>query len=211
MNTIQDDIKYFLNRRSINIDIGFRCSLECPKCQRQTQHRNRGLKVPGYDLTLDEIDKLSDFYKEFVFCGQLSDPIHHPHFAEILRALRLKDVGCCVHNASSHKPEKAFIECFEANPDAEWVIVLDGMPEDSHNYRIKQYVKKLFRMILEAKKILKKRPIWQYIIFKYNEQHIEKAKAMASKHDLTFLLVQSSRWQGDEDYLKPKEYALNAF
>ena len=61
------------------------------------------------------------------------------------------------------------------------------------------------------KKILKKRPIWQYIIFKYNEQHIEKAKAMASKHDLTFLLVQSSRWQGDEDYLKPKEYALNAF
>ena len=66
-------------------------------------------------------------------------------------------------------------------------------------------------MMLEAKKILKKRPIWQYIIFKYNEHNIEKAKAMADKHDLTFLLVKSSRWKGDEDYLKPKEHALNAF
>ena len=59
--------------------------------------------------------------------------------------------------------------------------------------------------------VLKKTPIWQYIIFKYNEHNIEKAKAMADKHDLTFLLVQSSRWKGDEDYLKPKEHALNAF
>ena len=109
MVTITKNINYFLNRRAINIDIGFRCSLECPKCQRQSQHRNLNKKVPGYDLTLDEIYKLSDFYKEFVFCGQLSDPIHHPHFAEILRTLRQKDVGCCVHNASSHKPEKAFI------------------------------------------------------------------------------------------------------
>ena len=211
MVTIKDNINYFLNRRSINIDIGFRCSLECPKCQRQTQHKNRGLKVPGYDLTLDEIYKLSDFYKEFVFCGQLSDPIHHPHFAEILRTLRLKNVGCCVHNASSHKPEKAFIECFEANPDAEWIFGIDGLPEESHKYRINQDGKKLFRMMLEAKKILKKRPIWQHIIFKYNEHNIEKAKAMADKHDLTFLLVKSSRWKGDEDYLKPKEHALNAF
>ena len=211
MVTVKEDIDYFLNRKSINIDIGFRCSLECPKCQRQSQHRNLNVKVPGYDLSLDEIYKLSDFYKEFVFCGQLSDPIHHPHFAEILRTLRLKDIHCQVHSASSHKPEKAFIECFEANPDAEWIFGIDGLPEESHKYRINQDGEKLFRMMLEAKKILNKPPVWQYIIFKYNEHNIEKAKAMADKHDLTLLLLQSSRWKGDEDYLKPKEHALNAF
>ena len=48
--------------------------------------------------------------------SQLTDPIHHPQFARILRILRFKDVGCRVHNASSHKPEKAFIECLK--PDA---------------------------------------------------------------------------------------------
>ena len=211
MVTIKDNINYFLNRRAINIDIGFRCSLECPKCQRQSQHRNLNKKVPGYDLTLDEIYKLSDFYKEFVFCGQLSDPIHHPHFAEILRTLGNKGVNCRVHNASSHKPEKDFIECFKANTNAGWIFGIDGLPSESHKYRINQDGEKLFRMMLEAKKILKKTPIWQYIIFKFNEHNIEKAKAIANKHDLTFMLVQSSRWKGDEDYLKPKEHALNAF
>ena len=209
MVTVKEDIDYFLNRKSINIDIGFRCSLECPKCQRQSQHKNLNEKVPGYDLTLDEIYKLSDFYKEFVFCGQLSDPIHHPQFANMLRILQSKNIGCQVHSASSHKPEKAFIECFKANPLAEWIFGIDGLPEESHKYRINQDGEKLFRMMLEAKKILNKPPVWQYIIFKYNEHNIDKAKAMADKHDLTLLLLQSSRWKGDDDYFKPKE-ALNA-
>ena len=63
-------------------------------------------------------------------------------------------------------------------------------------------------MMLEAKKILKKPPVWQYIIFKYNEHNIEKAKTIADKHDLTLLLMHSSRWQGDDVY-RPSE-SLNA-
>ena len=50
MVTVKEDIDYFLNRKSINIDIGFRCSLECPKCQRQSQHKNLNEKVPGLIL-----------------------------------------------------------------------------------------------------------------------------------------------------------------
>jgi len=211
MLTIKDDINYFLNRKAINIDIGFRCSLECPKCQRQSQHRNFGQKVPGYDLTMDEILKLANFYRSFVFCGQLSDPIHHPQFAKILRILRLKDVDCQIHNASSHKPEKHFIECFKANPKARWVFGIDGMPKDSHRYRINQDGEKLFRMMLEAKKILKKPPVWQYIVFSYNEDSIDAAKSLADKHGLPIMVVQSSRWKGDDDYFKPKKESLNAF
>jgi len=209
MVTVKDDINYFLNRKAINIDIGFRCSLECPKCQRQTQHRNLGLKVPGYDITIDEILKLADFYKSFVFCGQLSDPIHHPQFEKILRLLFLKRIDCQVHNASSHKPEKAFIKCFKANPEARWVFGIDGLPKDSHKYRINQDGEKLFRMMLEAKKILKRPPVWQYLVFRYNEDNVAEAKALADKNGLPIMIVQSSRWKGDDDYLKPKE-GLNA-
>ena len=212
MATIKENTDYFFNRKSINIDIGFRCSLECPKCQRQTQHRNLGVKVPGYDLTLSEIHKLAKFYNEFVFCGQLSDPIHHPKFAQILRILRNKDINTRIHNASSHRPEKYFIECFEANPGASWIFGIDGLPEESCLYRINQDGEKLFRMMLEAKKILRKPPVWQMIVFSYNEKSIEKCKKLAEKHDLPFLIVQSSRWKGDDDYFKPKsDEALNAF
>ena len=67
---ITKDIQYFMSRKSLNIDISFRCPLECPRCQRQRQWRNEGKKVPGRDLTLDEIDKISDYYNDFIFCGQ---------------------------------------------------------------------------------------------------------------------------------------------
>ena len=59
------------------------------------------------------------------------------------------------------------------------------------------------------KEHLLRKPSWQYIIFKYNENHIEEAKALADKHGIVLMIVQSSRWKGDDDYLKPKE-GLNA-
>ena len=209
---LSEDAQWMLNRRSLNIDLSARCPLECPRCQRQFDWRDKGEKVPGRDITMSEIEKLAKFYNKFHFCGQLSDPIHHPKFPQILRILKNYDIDTRVHNASSHKPEKYFIECFEANPGAQWIFGIDGLPEESCLYRINQDGEKLFRMMLEAKKILRHPPVWQMIVFSYNEKNIDKCKKMAEEHDLPFLIVQSSRWRGDDDYFKPKsDEALNAF
>ena len=209
---ITKDIQYFFNRRSLNIDIGFRCPLECPRCQRQRQWRNNDLKVPGRDLTLDEIDKISDFYNDFQFCGQLSDPVHHPKFPQILEMLRKKNVRCEIHNAASAKSKAYYIKCFKANPDAHWVFGIDGLPEESNMYRINQDGEKLFNIMIESKKYLKHKPIWQYIVFSYNENHIEQAKKLAKENDISFMTTQSSRWEGDNDPYRPKnkEVSLNA-
>ena len=205
------DINYFLNRRSLNIDLSHRCSLECPRCQRQRTWRDQGIRVPGRDLTLSEIDKLSNFFNDFVFCGQLSDPIHHPQFDKILEMLAKKRINCRVHNASSFKPIDFFIKCFKIHPAARWIFGIDGLPEESHKYRINQDGEKLFKVMLEAKKYLSFTPTWQMIVFSYNEHNIEKCKKMAADHGLGFLLTQSSRWMGDDDPLKPsRKTGLNA-
>ena len=205
------DINYFMNRRSLNIDLSHRCSLECPRCQRQRQWRDQGKKVPGRDLTLSEIDKLSNFFNDFVFCGQLSDPIHHPQFDKILEMLAKKRINCRVHNASSFKPIDFFIKCFKIHPAARWIFGIDGLPEESHKYRINQDGKKLFKVMLEAKKYLSFTPTWQMIVFSYNEKSIEKCKKMAADHGLGFLLTQSSRWVSDDDPYKPsRKTGLNA-
>jgi MoaA/NifB/PqqE/SkfB family radical SAM enzyme len=205
------DINYFMNRRSLNIDLSHRCSLECPRCQRQRQWRDQGRKVPGRDLTLSEIDKLSNFFNDFVFCGQLSDPIHHPQFDKILEMLAKKRVNCRVHNASSFKPIDFFIKCFKIHPAARWIFGIDGLPEESHKYRINQDGEKLFKVMLEAKKYLSFTPTWQMIVFSYNEKSIEKCKKMAADHGLGFLLTQSSRWVSDDDPYKPsRKTGLNA-
>lgn len=205
------DLIYFMNRRSLNIDLSHRCSLECPRCQRQRQWRDKGIRVPGRDLTLSEIDKLSNFYNDFVFCGQLSDPIHHPQFDRILEMLRKKKISCRVHNASSFKPMDFFIKCFKIYPRARWIFGIDGLPEESCLYRINQDGEKLFKVMLEAKKYLINPPTWQMIVFSYNEHNIDKCKKMAADNGVGFLLTESSRWNSDDDPLKPsRKNSLNA-
>ena len=217
---IQEDIQFFMNRRSLNIDIGFRCPLECPRCQRQRGWRNFGKKVPGRDLTLDEIDKISDYYKDINFCGQLSDPVYHPKFPEILRLLynkgdkriHKKSIKVEIHTAASQKSKAWYIKCFKANPLAEWLFGIDGLPEESNLYRINQDGEKLFNIMIESKKYLQQTPVWQYIAFSYNEDHIEQAKKLAKENGVGFMLVQSSRWNDNDDPLRPKnkEVSLNA-
>ena len=178
----------------------------------QRQWRNFGKKVPGRDLTLKEIDKISDYYNDFIFCGQLSDPVHHPKFPEILEMLYKKKTIVEIHNAASQKSKEYYIKCFKANPWAQWWFGIDGLPEESNMYRINQDGKKLFNIMVEAKKHLEQTPVWQYIAFSYNENHIEQAKKLAKENGVRFMLVQSSRWDGDNDPFRPKnkEVSLNA-
>ena len=45
--------------------------------------------------------------------------------------------------------------------------------------------------------------VWQYIVFKYNENHIEKAMKMAKDIGVTFELNISARWDQPYDPYKP--------
>jgi len=204
------DISFYRrSKKGINIDISNRCPLECMRCQRQTNFTLEGRKVYGRDATMDEIRKLSDYFSSFNFCGQLSDPVHHPKFVEILDYLYKKDIQVTVHNASSQKPMKWYIKAFQAHPRAKWIFAIDGLPEESNMYRINQDGEKLYKVMLEAKKHLKQTPSWQFIVFSYNEHNLEKAKKMAVDEGLMFIVLHSSRWMGEDDPLRPKEKEYN--
>ena len=202
-------IKFFNRKKGLNIDITHRCPLECPRCPRQTAFRDKG-KVPyGQDISLNDIKKLARHFKGFDFCGSLSDPVHHPKFIEILKYLYDNNNFVVVHNASSVKSKSWYIKAFKANPKATWTFGIDGLPEESHKYRINQDGKKLFDIMLESKNHLSRLPYWQYIIFSYNEHHLEQAKKMAQNNKVNFIVVQSSRWNGKDDPLKPSQkYAI---
>ena len=130
-------------------------------------------------------------------------------FIEILKLCYEKGVQANVQTASTGKPKSWFIKAFEANPNARWQFGIDGLPEESHKYRVNQDGQKLFDIMCEAKNYLNKTPRWQYIVFKYNEEHIEQAKFMAKEKGLHFVVMQSHRWRGDDDpYLPSKEYRL---
>ena len=195
---------FFEKRSYINLDLTFRCALECPRCLR-SYYKNKNLKVPGEDLSLDILEKITDHYTTMVFCGQVSDPIFHPKFIDILKMIYRKNKRASVHTAASQKSMNWYIEAFKANPNARWTFGIDGLPEESCMYRVNQDGEKLYKVMLESKKHLKTKPVWQYIPFSYNENNVEEAKAMAVKDGVTFLLNISSRWAPDRyDPFEPK-------
>jgi MoaA/NifB/PqqE/SkfB family radical SAM enzyme len=202
--TIKENSFFDRRHKRLNIDLSHRCPLECLRCGRQRSFTNKGLKVPGRDLSISEFNKILDWFPRISFCGQYSDPIHHPKINELLTITKDRGVKVEVHLASSLKPKKAYIEAFKANPKANWIFGIDGMPEESKQYRVNQNGQKLFDLMLESKKYLTTRPLWQFIIFSYNENSIDKAMKMAKDNDVDFILVNSARWTDDDDWLMPK-------
>lgn len=192
-------------RKSFNIDLSNRCALQCPRCQREMFFRTKGLPVPGKDLSNTEFYQIL-YNAEFIrFCGQYSDPIHHPNFIDYLKLCKEYKVSVAVHTASTGKKESWYYDAFKANNEAIWLFGIDGLPESSHNYRINQKGNKLFKIMLNSKKYLKNTPIWQYIIFSYNENTIISANKIAQDNGITFVTMVSSRWLGENDSLKPLE------
>lgn len=193
----------FFKRRKINLDTTHRCALECPKCPRQFYYRDKGLTVPGEDLSLLEFNKIINFADFIGFEGQYSDPVHHRYFLDMLKLCYDKNISVEVHNASSVKSLDWYIKAFNANPNAHWIFAIDGLPKDSHIYRINQDGEKLFNIMKTAVKYLKIQPKWQYIIFSYNEKNIQEATKLANEIGVKFYTLISSRWQGKDDPLLP--------
>ena len=189
----------------INLDITHRCTLQCQRCNRAI-FAARGQKVPGEDMTMENFKKVIDYFEEVYFCGQISDPIFHPQFIEFLKLLKGRKT--VIHTAASHKKEEWYRKPFEANTDAYWTFGIDGLPKDSHKYRINQDGEHLFKMACMAAKIVDKVK-WQYIVFNYNENNIEEARQMAKDNNLIFEVQKSSRfWEGDPLMPKNEKYYI---
>ena len=196
---------YNFSNRKINIESTFRCPLECPKCQRQSIRR-QGFKIPGEDMPWEDFLKIAKFFKTgLIFCGQVSDPIFNPKMIEMLKYCYDNKIPIYINTAASQKSMEWYEEAFEANPEAKWVFGIDGLPKDSHKYRINQDGPKLFEVMkLCAKKCPVRRwPRWQYIVFNYNENNIEEARQMAKDNGIEFDVLYSGRWNVKDAY-KPK-------
>lgn len=192
-----------LSRRGINIDITHRCSLECPRCQRYTSFISKDIKVPGEDISIEDFAKVIKYFNHINFCGQISDPVHHPKFIEFLEMCNKEKKSTSVHHATAAKPISWYSKAFKANPNARWWLALDGTPDSSPIYRVNQDGWKMYEIMKIAKEHLNTTPVWQFIVFRYNENERDIAFKMAKDIGVDFVVINSSRWLGNNDPLKP--------
>ena len=198
----------FINRKTVNLDIFNKCTLECSKCYRQFALQKDFITTanfPGAPITDDEFKKVVSFYDYLSFCGQVSDPLMHPKLSYFLEQIYEQRKVAKVNTAISQPTLKTYIKCFKANPEAYWTFGIDGLPKDSHKYRINQDGIKLFNVMMTARKYLALNRIkWQYIIFNYNENDMNQAREIARREKIKIEFIMSGRYTKD-DPLRPSE------
>ena len=200
---------------AINLDITHRCTLECIRCYRSV-YKDRGIKIPGQDMTISEYEKVVSYFDHIIFCGNLSDPVFNPNFIEFLKMTYDRGINCEVNNAATGKSISWYEKAFEANPKAKWIFGLDGLPEKSHIYRKNQNGKALFDAMVLCKK-MGLNVIWNHIIFRFNEKDQEECQNLADKYGIEIRFIKSSRFLEDDE-LKPldpnnyikRDYSVNA-
>ena len=195
-----------LYRKPLNLDITNKCPLECPACHRQSiwYRANRHYFV---EMSIDDFKKVLETFSWIEFSGQQSDPIAHTHFQEFLTLAYSHKLD--IHTAASHKKKPFYEEAYERSGfNTSWIFGLDGLPEESHKYRIHQNGEHIYDMMKLGVK-MGCNIIWQYIVFNYNQDHIEQAKQMAKDDGIEFKLSLSSRWDKGTDlpvwHLKPRD------
>lgn len=210
MNYKEAKVQSFLNfydryKRSIkgksriNIDASYRCPLKCPFCQRQRHEENsisdHKIKISS-DITLGTMDKIMDFFPSILFCGQISDPIFHPKFIDILKQIKKRNPQKVGIHTIGMRTADWWRKAYPHTPNnTRWVFGLDGTDQETANiYRVGTN----FNMVMNAMRIGRDEfdldIQWQFIVFKHNEHQVELAHKMAEEYGITLVIYKSARW-----------------
>ena len=212
---------HWIKDRKINFEPGITCRLKCPGCYMRADGMSKA-KNPidyksqawdrRYNIPFEKYKVLFDVFDQFEFCGNLSDPIYHPDFIETLKHLKGKNLEIIFRTNGSGKSAEWWTEVFElcSWEKWRWVFALDGLPKDSHKYRINQDGEQVFEIMKLGREMgidIK----WQWIVFNYNQNDIDIGMLMADRYGIKFDYYHSTRWDRPELVaLKPVvEHAAN--
>ena len=186
---------------SINLDISYKCTLQCPFCERQNKDF-KDYKGLMKDMSLEQFKKIANSNQHIGFCGQVSDPIFNVNFIEILKYSYANKNIISVNTAANHSKQSWYKEAFKANPDALWCFGIDGLPSKDNPHRINQKSMLLFNTMMLGKSMGIECQ-WQCIIFSFNEKDVEKIQELAKQIGVSLRLILSNRF--NDDTLRPRK------
>ena len=176
-----------------NIDASHRCVFRCPQCIRQKISSQDQIKR-SFDLEEHNFKKILDYYEHgLTFCGQISDPIYHPRFLNLLKMCDGQGKAVRIATVGSGKSDAWWDEAYSYGVgENAWYFGVDGIDEKSELYRIGSDFKDVWSRMQQGKR-LGHNIVWQYIIFEYNEHEIDQAIEIAQREDFSLLFVNTNR------------------
>jgi len=176
-----------------NIDASHRCVFRCPQCIRQKITSQEQIKR-SFDLQEHNFKKIIDYYEYGVtFCGQISDPIYHPKFLNLLKMCDENKTKVRVATVGSGKSDAWWDEAYSYNVGSSaWFFGVDGIDKKSELYRIGSNFDDVWNRMKQGRD-LGHVIVWQYIIFGYNEHEIDRAIEIAKEENFSIVFINTNR------------------
>lgn len=193
MVRITDEYVLQQKRCRPNIDASHRCIFKCPQCIRQKTSSQNQIKR-SFDLEEEQFKKILDYYDiGLTFCGQISDPIYHPRFLNLLKMCNGQRKAIRIATVGSGKSDEWWDEAFSYGlGENAWYFGVDGIDKKSELYRVGSNFDDVWSRMKQGRD-LGHAIVWQYIIFGYNEHEIDRAKEIAEEEDFSLLFVNTNR------------------
>ena len=195
MPRITDLYSVWQRKQRPNIDTSHRCAFKCPQCIRQKITSQSQIRR-SFDLEEEEFEKILNYYERGVtFCGQISDPIYHPNFLNLLKMCDQHKNGKRVRIATvgSGKSDAWWDEAYSYGVgDNGWFFGVDGIDKKSELYRVGSNFDDVWKRMKQGRD-LGHVIVWQFIIFDYNQDDVDRAIEIEKEEDFSLLLINTNR------------------
>ena len=210
------------------------CNLRCPGCLAHSKDYHHGL------MNIEKFKEIVDIYKDYVYNIELfswGEPLYNKEIFKMIRYAKDRNIFVRISSNFNKISDEGIEEIIESKLDL-LKFAVDGTSQESYGkYRINGDFKlamKNVKKLLEKRKSLKSEtPLieWQFIVNRYNEHEMEKAKEIAKELGIDRLrfmnfspihinsennreeaerwLPKNKRYRFWESSLKPKDYVFN--
>jgi MoaA/NifB/PqqE/SkfB family radical SAM enzyme len=196
--------------KKLHIELTDKCNARCPQCIRTNVETGKPHKwILKKELTLEDIKNiitLDDLIhlEHINFCGNYGDPLLAIDIIEICSyILKNSNAFLEIHtNGSMHNEDWWWNLCTKLhnhNKKLKFYFGIDGVNQEQHNrYRVGTNFNKIIdnaTMCINAGF----ETVWDFLVFKHNENDIETAKNMAEELGFNKINIISTErfWEGD--------------
>ncbi len=185
------------------------CTLKCPRCSRTEFIDQFPKKWTNKNLDLDVLKKFLDINlkdKTINICGNFGDAIYYDQLFEMVSYFKKQEAKIILATNGSYKSADWWNSLGDLLDSTDEVIfAIDGLPDNFTNYRINAD----WPSIKLGIDILRDKPVklvWQYILFKYNEDQIKQAEQLSIELGFDhFFVMNSTRWDHGTEYRTPTQ------
>jgi MoaA/NifB/PqqE/SkfB family radical SAM enzyme len=174
----------------LSIDVTNTCQLSCPICPTGLRLLDRPISNLSLDLFKDLLDEIGDFVF-FIDFYNWGEPLINKKIDEYIKMANQRKIWTTISSNLSLPLSDQRIQGVIESGLSELIISVDGAsPETYPTYRqggdFELVTQNMQRFVQIKKALGRKNPfiIWRFLVFRFNENEIQKASELAAEYDV---------------------------